>query len=547
MMNFLQQRKIKRIVVHFAKGICVVTATLSSGCASLIGKWSFDIPVNSSEPGTRVDIYSDGLGTGNYMNTITTPATVRLKPGGGWTFWPLIRKPAVYRFEFSKEGYINAEKYRVAEFNYWTLGNIAVGGLVGLIIDSHTGACCKLSETQVYANLSRDGTNLSSTPSANPIDNEGVDTFNHFPPVLQTVMNQAKSNPLVIPFRLPESKEEGVDALPRESLVGKWAGKFKVCRKEYYSDAPAKLVELECDWVYEFGEDGKCSLFAKDGTDTQVMTDRPWTYVNGWLTIGNGNDQLNYRVDWLSEDQIAIRWRTPEDAIASFAKTKFPGYITTRKQWYDDLGCQHLIVDHVAEDNSRATHCDSIATPEYYLRQGQSRSVVKRQSSEGGLTYQIVSCERESGSDFAYRFVLALKGEDNHSLSAFRKIQKEFREAVKTDYAESFPGVKKDSLFVEFSKYKLEGGKIEGRAVVLTIAVASLTYDPNTRTGKLAVKVNANQYEEARKWIRKNIETLARDKNIALTTGEIPPAAKFYLGKEELKDGNVLEIEFKTE
>ena len=61
------------------------------------------------------------------------------------------------------------------------------------------------------------------------------------------------------------------------------------------------------------------------------------------------------------------------------------------------------------------------------------------------------------------------------------------------------------------------------------------------------MKVNANQYKEARKWIRKNIETLARDKNIALVTGELPPAAKFYLGREELKDGNVLEIEFRTE
>ena len=61
------------------------------------------------------------------------------------------------------------------------------------------------------------------------------------------------------------------------------------------------------------------------------------------------------------------------------------------------------------------------------------------------------------------------------------------------------------------------------------------------------MRVNANQYEEARQWVRKNIETLARDKNIALTTGEIPPAAKFYLGREEFKDGNTLEIEFKTE
>ena len=161
--------------------------------------------------------------------------------------------------------------------------------------------------------------------------------------------------------------------------------------------------------------------------------------------------------------------------------------------------------------------------------------------------YKIVSFDRESGSGFAYRFVLSLQDEDKTSLHVLRQVQKEFRAAVKEDYIESFPGVKQDSLYVDFSEYKLTDGKIEGRAVVLTISVTSLAYDPNTRKGKLAVKVNANQYEEARKWIRKNIETLARDKNIALTTGEIPPAAKFYLGREELKDGSVLEIEFRTE
>jgi hypothetical protein len=126
-------------------------------------------------------------------------------------------------------------------------------------------------------------------------------------------------------------------------------------------------------------------------------------------------------------------------------------------------------------------------------------------------------------------------------------VQQEFRKAVKEDYVESTPGAESSNLYVEFPEYELKGGKIEGRAVVLTISVTSLTYDPNTRKGRLAVKVSANQYEEARKWIRKNIETLARDKNIALVTGEIPPAAKFYLGREELKDGNILEIEFKTE
>ena len=160
--------------------------------------------------------------------------------------------------------------------------------------------------------------------------------------------------------------------------------------------------------------------------------------------------------------------------------------------------------------------------------------------------YNILSCKRETGNDFAYRFELEVVGK-NSSLRTFRAVQQEFRKAVKDDYIESTPGAVSDNLYVEFPEYELKGGKIVGRAVVLTISVVSLSYDPNTRTGKLAVKVNANQYEEARKWVRKNIETLARDKNIALVTGEIPPAAKFYLGREELKDGNVLEIEFKTE
>ena len=161
--------------------------------------------------------------------------------------------------------------------------------------------------------------------------------------------------------------------------------------------------------------------------------------------------------------------------------------------------------------------------------------------------YKIILCERESGRDFAYRFVLQLTEDAQRSLQAFRAVQQEFRNALREDYADAFSVADLQSLYVDFPEYRQNEGKIEGRAVILTISVASLIYDPNTRTGKLAVKVNANQYEEARKWVRKNIETLARDKNIALVTGEIPPAAKFYLGREELKDGNILEIEFGTE
>ena len=132
------------------------------------------------------------------------------------------------------------------------------------------------------------------------------------------------------------------------------------------------------------------------------------------------------------------------------------------------------------------------------------------------------------------------------SLQTFSAVQNVLANEIRSAYRQEHSGVDLYSLQIAFYP-ELVNGKIKGRAEVLTITLVSLTYDAYTRHGKMAARFNANQYEEARKWIRKNIETLARDKNIALVTGEIPPAAKFYLGREELKDGNVLEIEFKTE
>ncbi|MBQ3340791.1 MAG: hypothetical protein IJG84_02765 [Kiritimatiellae bacterium] len=199
-------------------------------------------------------------------------------------------------------------------------------------------------------------------------------------------------------------------------------------------------------------------------------------------------------------------------------------------------------------EQPKATRQDRVATRavEPISESAHQTADAKASVSEGAQLYNILSCKREAGSDFSYRFELELL-EKNRSLRTFRTVQQEFRKAVKEDYVESVPGVNPNELYVEFSEYELKGGKIEGRAVVLTISVVAMKYDPASRAGTLSIRVNANQYEEARKWVRKNIETLARDKNIALTTGEIPPAAKFYLGREELKDGNILEIEFKTE
>jgi hypothetical protein len=158
--------------------------------------------------------------------------------------------------------------------------------------------------------------------------------------------------------------------------------------------------------------------------------------------------------------------------------------------------------------------------------------------------YRIDSLVRESNSDFAYAFTLEMNGEP--SIEAFFGIQGVFAREVLDVYMAEYPNADVSTLRV-YVLPRLSHGRIEGRAKVLTIKPLSLSYDAATRRGKLSVRFNDGQMESARAWIRKNVETLARDKNIALVTGEIPPAAKFYLGREELKDGNVLEIEFKTE
>lgn len=79
------------------------------------------------------------------------------------------------------------------------------------------------------------------------------------------------------------------------------------------------------------------------------------------------------------------------------------------------------------------------------------------------------------------------------------------------------------------------------------VQIRMMNYDPDTRKGRIAVEFAKGHYAEARLWARGNIETLVRDKNVALVTGGVPSEAKFYLGAERVGDGNILEIEFETE
>ena len=160
--------------------------------------------------------------------------------------------------------------------------------------------------------------------------------------------------------------------------------------------------------------------------------------------------------------------------------------------------------------------------------------------------HRVVKFAREAGNDFTYSFAIEIEKMPIDPDKIKSTVLQEFGKSVKDEYAEAFPGVKPTSLVVYYSDVEMVGKMMQGRATVLAIAPISLSYDANMRRGKLAVRFNAGQSNEAREWIRKNIETLARDKNIALVTGQPPPEAVYYLLGEKV-DGDVMEVEFKTE
>ena len=159
--------------------------------------------------------------------------------------------------------------------------------------------------------------------------------------------------------------------------------------------------------------------------------------------------------------------------------------------------------------------------------------------------YTVELFARESGNGFSYRFKLALADASSADLSLSRRIQADLRESVRSDYAAATGAKNAAALRIEFPQYAFGNGKVEGRAEVLTVALQEFVYDPVTAQGRLAVKVDPKQYDAVRQWVRNNIATLAKDKDPSLLNA-FAGRSRFSIGREVLRDDNVLEVEFRV-
>lgn len=110
-----------------------------AACATIISGSTQDLDVSSVPPGATVTAEPGGY-------RVTTPAKLTLK-----------RKDAPYRLTFALDGY---EPYNVtvsSGTNGWVFGNLIIGGLIGIIVDSSSGAINKLTPGEVHANLIKAG------------------------------------------------------------------------------------------------------------------------------------------------------------------------------------------------------------------------------------------------------------------------------------------------------------------------------------------------------------------------------------------------------
>jgi len=125
----------------------VALLILASSCATIISGGSAQISVTSEPDGATVYVEP-----GDFEDT--TPAILTLR-----------RKDGPYRLTIRKPGYRPYEVVIKATTNGWVLGNIVVGGIVGIIVDYWTGAATELSPKEVHAALTRHGVRASEQES----------------------------------------------------------------------------------------------------------------------------------------------------------------------------------------------------------------------------------------------------------------------------------------------------------------------------------------------------------------------------------------------
>jgi hypothetical protein len=136
---------IRRHLRPFALVLAAASVSLASGCATIVHNGPRTLPVASNPPGAMVSIY-DRSGKEVYHQETPFIATLPSK----YKFF----SGQSYRVVFEMPGYKKSELQVVPKVSGWYWGNLAFGGLLGmLIIDPATGAMYNLAPNKIDQTL----------------------------------------------------------------------------------------------------------------------------------------------------------------------------------------------------------------------------------------------------------------------------------------------------------------------------------------------------------------------------------------------------------
>ena len=126
-----------RKLIHWS--LVLMLACSSGGCATVVSGRKHQVTVNNSGGPTFFSVLDE---KGNVVHSGLTPQQVTLKSSSG----PF--RPAKYSVVYAGQEGAFRDEVRT-KVNWWTAGNIVIGGVPGLVIDAATGAMWKFdSEVQ---------------------------------------------------------------------------------------------------------------------------------------------------------------------------------------------------------------------------------------------------------------------------------------------------------------------------------------------------------------------------------------------------------------
>lgn len=115
------------------KTFLLLSILLLSGCATIISGSRQNVEISSEPSSAKVYINEVEIGK--------TPVQRKLK------------RNQEYQLILKLDGYKTYETKLERKFNAWYIGNVLIGGIIGLIVDPITGAIHKLKPEEIDGNL----------------------------------------------------------------------------------------------------------------------------------------------------------------------------------------------------------------------------------------------------------------------------------------------------------------------------------------------------------------------------------------------------------